>query len=200
MMKHMLALILSLMMIFTLTAAQASDTESMDNIYRDLKEIYPEIDSIMDEWDSIPEETRAMLYLLIKLNAQLDDSTSEEDVSAYVIAHEEQLAQIATTVTTRFDDEIFSILGEDTLVKSVSRRSPQIVDFYCGGTGMLSHTTYIGFYYSADDVPYANEFSTMAEFTDEGNGVFSWADEESGYSFRTVRILPHWFYYHEKWD
>lgn len=173
MMKHMLALILSLMMIFTLTAAQASDTELMDNIYRDLKEIYPEIDSIKDEWDSIPEETRAMLYLLIKLNAQLDDSTSEEDVSAYVIAHEEQLAQIATTVTTRFDDEIFSILGEDTLVKSVSRRSPQIVDFYCGSTGMLSHTTYIGFYYSADDVPYANEFSTMAEFTDEGNGVFS---------------------------
>ena len=68
---------------------------------------------------------------------------------------------------------------------------------HCGGTGLATNSTYSGFYYSADDTPFALEFPSN-ELTEISPGVFEWKSS-TGEAITTERIMPNWFYYNMEW-
>ena len=91
-------------------------------------------------------------------------------------------------------------LGEDTIVKSVYAYNENILQFYCGGSGFLDAGTYIGFYFSKEDTPYAFEFNNL-ELVEIGPGVFEGQDEKGvqqihgGHKIHTEKIRDNWYYY-----
>ena len=91
---------------------------------------------------------------------------------------------------------ITEYLGDKTIVQSVYAYSEDILQFYCGGKGMLRHSTYIGFYFSKEDVPYAFEFGDVA-LTEIALGVFEWQDDR--HKIHTEKIRDNWYYYLLEW-
>ena len=81
--------------------------------------------------------------------------------------------------------------GEDT--------GGDIVEYYCGGTGILDSTTYAGFYFSPEDVP-CNLMSREGPLEELAPGQYEWREEKLSSEsitnrYETARILPHWYYY-----
>lgn len=127
----------------------------------------------------------------------LDDEVSRETIFAYVAENRESLE---TLMESELQDGrvlenafIRDVLGRNTIVKSVYRYNDNILEFYCGGTGLSVSSTYSGFYYSADDTPFGLELNSH-ELKETSPGVFEGGS--SGDGIITERILPHWFYYH----
>ncbi len=136
----------------------------------------------------------------------MDDSESKETIFQYVTEHSESLRAFPYPpfITWRSDEKkeeyIKDRLGEDTIVKGVYRYSPDILDFYCGGTGIVSASTYSGFYYSEKDIPNALAFESEAQFTQTGDGVYGWESEDGQRECIAERIQPNWFYYFLRWN
>lgn len=134
-----------------------------------------------------------------------DDSVPKEVICEYVTTHIDKFDSFRyLTYQSAADEEaktayIKEILGEDTIVKKVSRFKPGILEFYCGGTGNVTASTYCGFYYSETDAPCAFEFQNEAKFMQPSEDVYEWESEDGEKAFYTERILPKWFYYHQKW-
>ncbi|MDI9505929.1 MAG: hypothetical protein QM271_07460 [Bacillota bacterium] len=137
---------------------------------------------------------------------QSDDSQSKEDICQYVKEHVEDLSGFPyLTYQMIWSDEkkqlfIEDDLGIDTIVKNVYRYNQDILKFYCGGTGIVTSSTYSGFYFSKKDVPFALEFEEEAQFTQTGDGMYEWESEDGQKQVITERILPNWFYYYLRWD
>lgn len=127
----------------------------------------------------------------------LDDDVPRETIFAYVAEKHESLETFleGELPNSQASEEasIRNVLGRKTIVKSVYRYNDNILEFYCGGTGLSVSSTYSGFYYSADDTPFGFELNSH-ELKETSPGVFEW--ESSGDGIITERILPHWFYYH----
>ena len=62
----------------------------------------------------------------------------------------------------------------------------------------MTDSTYSGFYYSADDTPYALEFYTDG-LEETSPGIYEWKSN-TGEEIITERIMPNWFYYHMIWS
>ncbi len=62
---------------------------------------------------------------------------------------------------------------------------------------MVTDSTYSGFYYSADDTPFALEFPSD-ELEQTSPGVYQ-GKSDTGEQIITERIMPNWFYYHMVW-
>ena len=133
-----------------------------------------------------------------------NDETSKKAIFQYVEAHHDELEAFPYSVMPRNDAAraayIRRYLGGDTIVKSVYRYNDSVLEFYCGGTGIVTSSTYSGFYYSADDLPFAFEFSDEAVFRETQEGRYEWKNEKGNKAIVTERILPHWFYYHQLWS
>jgi major membrane immunogen (membrane-anchored lipoprotein) len=97
---------------------------------------------------------------------------------------------------TKEEEIINDCLGSSTIVKSVYAYNDDILSFYCGGSGMLKHSTYTGFYYSKNDKPFALEFEGC-ELKETTPGVFEWEDER--HRIRTEKIQDYWYYYYLQW-
>ena len=153
----------------------------------------------------------ARLLFLILLSAALlvsfcgcglfNDDVSRERIVKYVTENREKLEAFPED---GLPDEraaerayIRKALGSKTIVKSVYRYNGNILKFYCGGTGLSVNSTYSGFYYSADDSPFALEFPTD-ELRETSPGIFEWKTT-TGEEYITERICPCWFYYHMIW-
>ena len=90
---------------------------------------------------------------------------------------------------------IAQYLGDSSIVKDVHRYSDDVLCFYCGGTGLVSSSTYSGFYYSENDMPYGLEFDGYP-LTETSEGVYEWSEyrKESGLrKIVTERICENWF-------
>ena len=130
----------------------------------------------------------------------------EEEIAGYVSEHIDVLESFEYTTNRRFagnEEELAFIrdaLGQDTIVKSVYRYSPDILQFYCGGSGIVTSSVYCGFYCSAKDEPFAMEFREEAQFVQTSEGVYVWKSDDNEREIYTARILPNWFYYYQRWD
>ena len=129
------------------------------------------------------------------------DDVSRETIFSYVKENQALLEECILQDAPRnnlgkpvYDTEM---LGRRTIVKSMYAYTDSVIQFYCGGTGLSTNSTYSGFYYSADDTPYAMEFPTD-ELEETSPGVFEWRSN-TGEEIITERILPCWFYYHMIW-
>ena len=133
-----------------------------------------------------------------------NDDVSPKAIFQYVEAHHDELEAFPYSAMQGNDAArtayIRHYLGEDTIVKDVYRYNDGVLQFDCGGTGIVASSTYSGFYYSADDLPFAFEFSNEAVFRETQEGRFEWKNERGNRAIVTERILPHWFYYHMLWS
>lgn len=72
----------------------------------------------------------------------------------------------------------------------------KLVEFSCGGAGIGSATSYVGFYYSPNDD--MNELWCAPPFfsslTPSGNG-FEWHEQNGDNSYYTEHICEHFYYY-----
>ena len=67
-----------------------------------------------------------------------------------------------------------------------------IIDFYCGGWGIVPSSSYFGFYYTADDKPKPTSLTPGDALHRKGNGY------ESKYRsnrYYTERIIENFYYY-----
>ena len=130
-----------------------------------------------------------------------NDDVSRDRIFEYVSQNHEVLESIAQDEIPGDNAEenalIRDRLGNRTIVKSISRYNDNIMHFYCGGTGLATNSTYSGFYYSADDTPFALEFPSN-ELVETSPGVYEWKNN-TGEAITTERIMPNWFYYHMVW-
>ena len=130
-----------------------------------------------------------------------NDDVSRDRIIEYVSENREILESITEYEIPGEDAELESWihdrLGKQTIVKSIYRYNDNNIDFYCGGTGLATNSTYSGFYYSADDTPFALEFPSN-ELTEISSGVFEWKSS-TGEAITTERIMPNWFYYYMEW-
>ena len=131
-----------------------------------------------------------------------NDDVSRDRIIEYVTNNHETLEAIAEDEIPNENAELESWirdrLGKQTIVKSVYRFNNNIIDFYCGGTGLATNSTYSGFYYSADNTPFALEFPSD-ELVETSSGVYEWKSN-TGEEILTERIIPNWFYYHMVWN
>lgn len=153
---------------------------------------------------------KAMLSLTIGFSfcillagcASFNDDTPREKIMEYVKENHQILESIMEEGIPNDDAEreawIQDALGKKTIVKNVSDHYDGIIDFYCGGTGLSTNSTYSGFYFSADNTPFAFEFPAD-QLKETSSGVYEWKSN-TGKEIITERILPNWFYYCMMWN
>ena len=147
----------------------------------------------------------AILFGMLILNG--NDSVPKDEICEYVSKHITQLSSFPYELYRETaEDEatekrfIQNALGKDTIVKHVYRYSPEIVEFYCGGSGIVTSSTYCGFYYSKQDVPFALKFENVSQLKKTSEAVYEWESEDQRKTFYTERIQPNWFYYYMEWS
>ncbi len=141
-----------------------------------------------------------LVVLLLSGCGLADHSLCQEEIIGYVLEHVDVLAQFPEDALPEPGKErrefVRETLGRGTVVLDVSRYNDNILEFYCGGSGMGTSSTFSGFYYSQDDTPFGMDFGDV-ELTQIGTDSYYWQSEDGYYSIRTERILPHWYYYFE---
>ena len=132
---------------------------------------------------------------------------TKETIIQYVQNQREELIQLCNegVLLSQWDKEDQAFLrrklGSSTIVKAVTDYSDikkGKVEFYCGGSGFVGGSTSVGFYYSADDQPFALEFDNH-ELSEIGPGRFEWKNEDESHLIYTERICEKWFYYYMDW-
>ena len=68
------------------------------------------------------------------------------------------------------------------------------IEFYCGGTGLASSSSYYGFYFSPDDVPLAVAVIPTEKLVPQDDG-YGYNEPKGDNKYYTERILENWFYY-----
>ena len=76
---------------------------------------------------------------------------------------------------------------------SVYKEDNTIVEFSMGGSGMVPSSTYIGFYYSKNDIPAAfqNEKFDLKEIE---KNKWEWKEDGDNHGI-TIKIRDNWYYY-----
>ena len=126
--------------------------------------------------------------IFLFLVATSDDSADKDEVFEFVSEKEEELLEA-------IKDEDFSAFENKGFIKSIDA-DETIVDFSCGGAGVGSGTSYVGFYYSPNDdmtaiwcVP-----SSVRALKPSGNG-FAWKEYNGDNQYYTEHICGHFYYY-----
>ncbi len=127
---------------------------------------------------------------LVCLNVFLSDNLSKKQIFKLV---ERNSAVIIEDISANNFDDTLSIKG----IQEVSSRNGMI-DFYCGGKGVGSATSYYGFYYSESDEP-IGAFAGVGlignfELTPDGRG-YSYREENSDNIYYTEKITEKFYYY-----
>lgn len=161
-----------------------------------------EKDAMKKKWICILAGIIACCVLLIWWFTQLNDDVPRKQIIEYVRQNHEELESM---INDGIPDEktaqealILDRLGERSIVKSIRKYGDSKTDFYCGGTGLATNSTYSGFYFSANDTPFALEFPSN-ELVETSSGVYEWKSN-TGEKIITERIIPNWFYYHMVWN
>ena len=117
-----------------------------------------------------------------------DDSAKKEEVFAFVCEQEAALlAAIEAGDFSAFEDQGF--------IKSISPREDH-VDFSCGGAGIGSGTSYVGFYYTPNHDKTAVWCAPQAAdaLSPSGDGFF-WQEPNGDNRYYTEHICGNFYYY-----
>lgn len=117
-----------------------------------------------------------------------DDSADKEDVFAFVCEEEDALLKA-------IDDRDFSAFENKGFIQSIDAGT-NVVDFSCGGAGVGSGTSYVGFYYTPDNDMAAVWCapSSASSLTPSGNG-FEWKEPNGDNRYYTEHICGNFYYY-----
>ena len=126
-----------------------------------------------------------MFFLLIVSN---DDSSNKDDVFEFVCENEEELLNA-------IEDRDFADFENKGVIKEIDA-DEEIVDFSCGGAGIGSGTSYVGFYYTPNDdmtviwcAPSQPSLLILS-----GNG-FEWKEPNGDNRYYTEHICGNFYYY-----
>ncbi len=118
------------------------------------------------------------------------------DISKYVNENYEELEHIAIEYMNGNEVE------KPQYVRSISVHSPDesyvhsnntIVEFHQGGSGLVSSSTYYGFYYSENDIP-ASFQNSREELTEYEQNKWSWKGVGDNHG-STIKIRDNWYYF-----
>lgn len=138
------------------------------------------------------------LFWKILIKGPFNDSVPHEQIFSYVNANYRQLEDVLYNEILEYsgadkEDFIKQLLGKKTIVKSVEIVNEDIVDFYCGGSGLSTGATYTGFYYSKNNTPYCMGFE--GALTEIDKGVYEWQNKDGSHRVHTEKIRDYWYYY-----
>lgn len=124
------------------------------------------------------------LYLVATGN----DSADKDDVFEFVCKNEEELL-------TAIRNGDFSAFENQGFIKDIDV-DETVVDFSCGGAGVGSGTSYVGFYYTPDNDMTAVWCapSSASSLVPCGNG-FEWWEEKGDNRYYTEHICGNFYYY-----
>lgn len=118
------------------------------------------------------------------------------DISKYVNENYEELEHIAIEYMNGNEVE------KPQYVRNISVHSPDelyvhsnntIVEFDQGGSGLVSSSTYYGFYYSENDIP-ASFQNSSKELTEYEKNKWSWKGVGDNHG-STIKIRDNWYYF-----
>lgn len=117
-----------------------------------------------------------------------DDRTDKGNIIEFVCENQDQLLKA-------IDDGDFSAFENQGFIKGVDA-SDTVVDFYCGGFGVGSATSYVGFYYTPENDMAAMWCapSSAALLIPSGNG-FVWREPNGDNRYYTEHICGDFYYY-----
>ena len=117
-----------------------------------------------------------------------DDSADKDEVFDFVSENEEELLKA-------IEAGDYSAFENQGFIKDIDA-DETVVDFSCGGAGVGSGTSYVGFYYSPNDDMTAVWCapSSVNSLTASGNG-FEWQEQNGDNRYYTEHICGHFYYY-----
>lgn len=117
-----------------------------------------------------------------------DDGADKDEVFEFVCEHEEELLQA-------IEDGDFSSFENQGFIKDIDA-DDTVVDFSCGGAGIGSGTSYVGFYYTPDDDMTAVWCapSSISAMTASGDG-YEWREPNGDNRYYTEHICGNFYYY-----
>ena len=141
---------------------------------------------------------RYVILIAIIMNASNDNNpyNNYNDISKYVNENYEELEHIAIEYINGNE------IQKPQYVSSISVHSPDkqyvhsdntIVEFSQGGSGLVSTSTYYGFYYSENDIPAAFQNSSK-ELTEYEKNKWSWTGVGDNRG-TTIKIRDNWYYF-----
>lgn len=141
---------------------------------------------------------RYIILISIIMNASNDNNpyNNYNDIAKYVNENYEELEHIAIEYINGNEVE------KPKYVRSISVHSPNelyvhtdntIVEFDQGGSGLVSSSTYYGFYYSENDIPAAFQNSSK-ELTEYEKNKWSWKGTDDNHG-STIKIRDNWYYF-----
>ena len=125
-------------------------------------------------------------FLLLVLTGE--DSADKADVFEFVREKEDELLKA-------IEDGDFSAFENQGFIKDIDANK-MVVDFSCGGAGVGSGTSYVGFFYTAADDMAAVWCAPYSEASLEPSGSgFAWQEENGDNRYYTEHICGHFYYY-----
>lgn len=117
-----------------------------------------------------------------------DDRADKDTVFAFVCEHEEELLQA-------IEEGDFSSFENQGFIKDIDAANT-VIDFSCGGAGVGSNTSYVGFYYTPENDMTAVWCapSSAGALTSSGNG-FEWQEPGGDNRYYTEHICGNFYYY-----
>ena len=130
----------------------------------------------------------AMAAAFFAFDALLDDRAGKEDVIAFVRENEEALLEA-------IEQGELSEYEKKGVVRKINAEET-VVDFSCGGAGIGSGTSYVGFYYTPDDDMTAVWCAPFSEdsLRPSGNG-YEWQEANGDNCYYTEHICGQFYYY-----
>ena len=116
-----------------------------------------------------------------------DDSADKDEVFEFVCENEKELLEA-------IECNDFSQYENKGFIKDIDA-DETAVDFSCGGAGVGSGTSYVGFYYTAvHDMTAVWCASSVDALVPCGNG-FGWQQPDGDDRYYTEQIIGHFYYY-----
>lgn len=126
-----------------------------------------------------------VVYILISANNERAD---KDEIFRFVCENEEELLKA-------IENENFSQFENNGFIKSIKVNGDH-VDFSCGGTGIGSATSYVGFYYSPNDELNAIWCAPpSAQLLTPNKNGFEWKETNGDNRYYTQHICGHFYYY-----
>lgn len=130
----------------------------------------------------------SLLNPLVILAVIGDDHASKEEIFEFVQNNESDLLSAIES------GDLASLEGQG-IVQEINTKE-KLIDFYCGGAGFGSATSYVGFYYSPEDdmtaMWYAPENTASLLPCEKG---FEWLQPDGDNRYYTENICGHFYYY-----
>lgn len=134
----------------------------------------------------VEQAVGSAVFLFLSLTS--DDSEDRAEIIAFVLDHHDELM-------TCIQDNDFSVFENHKFIKEINPKK-DVVDFYCGGAGIGSATSYCGFYYTPENDIYSiwcapGKNAAMAA---SGDG-FLWEEKNGDNRYYTEQICDCFYYY-----